>query len=469
MRAVNPYMMIVPLVEDRDSQIITSVGEAFARYTGRTPEDLLGRPWWEFLHPEDQWMSKAKYKGLLDGVEVSNFRNRWMHVSGEAVWLSWESVTDSTTKQTISFARDITSSVQEEHSRNAWHHITSDLVGVASLQVPPEKRTFDWVNAAWSRQLGYDSEYFLRTPIAQLLHPEEAEDALFKHKRSAPNGESFLECRLQTKEGGFRTFEWMSIKDEGHIYTSGRDITEEKIHRKNISDLVESLREKNRVLSQFSSAAAHQLKSPPRSILALASFSLEDFKDADPEILESFTDICQEARSMCEIVEGLYSLSRVEGVRSMKTQPTSLTKILRSLQESVLRHDSGKFSYSQGDVILEANPILLREALWNLVDNGFKYNESSPKRVEVSWVILGAYKVQLSVSDNGIGLDMTMREKVFGMFERAHLESEGAGIGLALVDTIVRRHGGSVAIGDSSMGGLSFIFDIPISKQAGKE
>jgi signal transduction histidine kinase len=117
----------------------------------------------------------------------------------------------------------------------------------------------------------------------------------------------------------------------------------------------------------------------------------------------------------------------------------------------------------QGWPTIQTEAVLLRQIFQNLILNGIKFNQSSPKVIELGWLPAGEDKFDLVVRDNGIGIAERHQEQIFRVFQRLHTsqEYEGTGIGLAIVEKAAKKLGGLVRIESSSGQGSTFFITLP--------
>jgi light-regulated signal transduction histidine kinase (bacteriophytochrome) len=129
----------------------------------------------------------------------------------------------------------------------------------------------------------------------------------------------------------------------------------------------------------------------------------------------------------------------------------------------VREHEAREVAFAVGDLPdCSADPALLRQVFTNLLSNALKFTRKrDAPRIEVSSQMDGS-NVIYTVSDNGVGFDMRYAEKLFGVFQRLHRpeEYEGTGVGLAIVQQIVRRHGGRVWAEAAVDKGATFYFTL---------
>lgn len=251
-----------------------------------------------------------------------------------------------------------------------------------------------------------------------------------------------------------------------------RDITEHMLTEEEIRQLNQELQNHtaelesvNRELESFSYSVSHDLRAPLRSIDGFSHAILEDYIEVLPEQgRDYFLRIRTAAQRMGELIDDLLSLSRVtRAVAENKSVNLSLLaeKILVDLQREHPERDV-TFSVAQ-DLIVNADPQLLRIALENLLGNAWKFTS---KRADASIEVgVQNHTGQLTyfIRDNGAGFNMAYADKLFGAFQRLHRPAEypGTGIGLATVQRIISRHGGRIWAESSVGNGATFFFTLP--------
>ncbi|GGL73238.1 hypothetical protein GCM10009039_34130 [Halocalculus aciditolerans] len=230
-----------------------------------------------------------------------------------------------------------------------------------------------------------------------------------------------------------------------------------------LETLVDELEESNHRLEQFAYAASHDLQEPLRmvsSYLSLIESRYEDELDEDGEEFLAFA--VDGAERMREMIDALLRYSRVE-TRGDAFEPVDLDGVFADV-----RADLGmRIEESDADVTAETLPRVegdedqLRQVFQNLLDNALEYNDDAPT-VRVSSRREGEMW-RLAVRDDGIGIDPERADSVFEVFQRLHTrdEHEGTGIGLALCQRIVERHGGEITVDSTPGEGSTFEFTLP--------
>jgi signal transduction histidine kinase len=217
-------------------------------------------------------------------------------------------------------------------------------------------------------------------------------------------------------------------------------------------------------LHAFNSFVSHDLKSPLGAVLNFSAILREDYEQAlGARGLEQLAHISQAAASGLARIEGLLALSQVgrDGLQRERVEVAGLVR--ETFEEVRLQAGSPPIELELGRVeSVWADPGLLRTALANLLGNALKFTrgEASP-RIEVE-TESRAREVVLHVRDNGYGFDMRLCHKLFQPFGRLHPEqSEGHGLGLAIVERVARRHGGRVWAQGRPGEGATFFLSLP--------
>ena len=230
----------------------------------------------------------------------------------------------------------------------------------------------------------------------------------------------------------------------------------------------------NRELEAFSYSVAHDLRAPLRLIHAHVQM-LREHKgppgSREPAI--HMEQIQRGAREMSALIDGLLALSRVSHVE-MRREPCTLDDMVKRAVDRLSQETPGR------DIEWRLNPLpaascdpeLMQQVFANLIGNAVKYSRPRPNPViEIGTGVVGdgdnsttasPGQRYIFVRDNGVGFDMRYARKLFGVFQRLHRqdEFEGTGIGLATVNRIVERHGGTIWAEASPGRGAEFRFTL---------
>lgn len=219
-------------------------------------------------------------------------------------------------------------------------------------------------------------------------------------------------------------------------------------------------------LESFAYSISHDLRAPLRAIDGFSSILVDEHKDLLTENGQRCLQLIRNsAQNMQALVDGLLKFSRLgqhDLVKQLCSPVVLAEQAIRQLGQDPPKHDVEidlqKMPECFGD------PIVLVQVWANLLSNALKFRRPDvPARIEIGFDN-NAYFVR----DNGTGLDMRYAEKIFGVFQRLHRaeDFEGTGVGLANVQRILHRHGGTIWV-DSQVGvGTTFYFTLP-NKEAG--
>jgi PAS domain S-box-containing protein len=229
----------------------------------------------------------------------------------------------------------------------------------------------------------------------------------------------------------------------------------------------EALSEVNNELQSFSYSVSHDLRAPLRTIDAFVRIVEEDHgAHLNSEAQRCMGIVKKAARQAGELIDDLLEFSRL-GRIGMDIRPVKMTELAQEVANELQCTQGGRVIDLQiGDLPLCQGDWRLLKLVWeNLLTNAFKYTRPrTAAQIEVGWLPddRQADASVYYVRDNGVGFDMKYVHKLFGVFQRLHLKEEfdGTGVGLAIVQRIVRRHGGRVWGEGKTDGGATFFFSL---------
>ncbi|MEO7649774.1 MAG: ATP-binding protein [Bryobacteraceae bacterium] len=226
------------------------------------------------------------------------------------------------------------------------------------------------------------------------------------------------------------------------------------------------LRQSNEDLQTFAYSVSHDLQTPLRTVGAFCQLLSRKYRGRlDGEADDLFDHIDGGVRRMSALVSDLLQYSKVTHVDAESLTETDCNQVLNGVLkdfEAAIREASAEVVIPEPLPTVKADPQRISQVFMNLIGNALKYRSERPPRIVVSAKTEDKRYV-FSVQDNGIGFEMDYAERIFKAFERLHSGSkyEGTGIGLAIVQRIVERHGGRVWAESKSGGGATFHFTLP--------
>jgi signal transduction histidine kinase len=201
-------------------------------------------------------------------------------------------------------------------------------------------------------------------------------------------------------------------------------------------------------MESFSYSVSHDLRAPLRSIDGFSQIILEDYADRlDETGQKGLRNIRAASRRMAEIMDALLQLSRLSR-KEMEDRELNLSLMAGEVMAELQAADPTRVVewVLQPGMMARGDPAQMRIALGNLLQNAWKFSANQIKsRIEFSYTQQDGETV-FQVRDNGAGFDMAYADKLFAPFQRLHgpAEFDGTGIGLTMVQRIIRRHGGRV-------------------------
>jgi signal transduction histidine kinase len=254
-------------------------------------------------------------------------------------------------------------------------------------------------------------------------------------------------------------------RDDTHITLAQEELRaqSEQLERHIIGRTAE-LEEANEELEAFSYSVSHDLRAPVRAIDAFATLLAND---DETRFSEKSQDYLRRIRTaslrMGELINDLLSFSRL-GKQALEMKSVSTAQLVEQVVQELKSHPRDHAADIRVESLpsCRADPTLLREVFLNLLDNAIKFTGKNPDaRIDVGSRVQDG-QIVWHVSDNGVGFDMANYERLFGVFSRLHSmeEFEGTGVGLALVNRIIKRHGGEIWAYSEPGKGATFYFTL---------
>jgi signal transduction histidine kinase len=222
----------------------------------------------------------------------------------------------------------------------------------------------------------------------------------------------------------------------------------------------------NKELDSFAYSVSHDLRAPLRVLDNYTRILEEDHAERlDAEAFRILGVVHASAQKMTQMIDRLLDFSRL-GRAPLKTQPVQLDGLVSQIAEEVRSAGISRrrIEFAFGELgIAEGDPVLLRQVFANLISNAVKYSRGKdPARVEIGRRVEPDKGTVWYVKDNGAGFDMRYYGKLFGVFQRLHRpdEFEGTGVGLAIVQRVIERHGGQVWAESKPDQGATFYFTL---------
>jgi len=249
-----------------------------------------------------------------------------------------------------------------------------------------------------------------------------------------------------------------------------RDITERKRAEAAVQKAKLELEATNKELEAFSYSVSHDLRAPLRSIDGFSQALLEDYADQLPaDGQDHLKRVRATTQRMGQLIDDLLHLSKATRV-SMKLVPVDLSRLAQDIVAELqgAQPERRVRSMITSNLKAHGDPGLLQEVLENLLNNAWKFT-SKREQAEIEFGSKHENdETVYFIRDNGAGFDMAYAGKLFGAFQRLHamMEFSGTGIGLAIVQRIINRHGGRIWAEGAVDQGATFFFTLPALERA---
>ena len=514
LRAVRATAHLAAIVTSTDDAIISkdlngivaSWNQAAERLFGYQAEEMIGQPVMKLIPPERQHEEQRILEKVSRGELVETFETIRRRKDGTDfhVSLTISPLFDDQGKVigASKIARDITEQVQQqfvlaqsrERLRQALQYQEAVFSSIGEgLYTQTRQGITISLNRAAEKLLGWTRDELVGRNMHDVIH--------YKH----PDGRPFPaeECAvLQVMRNGVPLLnnEDVFIRKDGSVFDvvysaspiwSGdditgmvvvfRDVTEPKRAEAMLKDRDRALTaandeltqqkaglaEANKELQSFSYSVSHDLRAPLRTVDAYVRIVEEDYgAELNDEVRRCLGIVKKASTQAGELIDDLLEFSRLGRV-GMDFRPTNMTQIAREVaEEFALTQDGPAIDLTIGELPACSGDWRLLKMVWtNLLSNAFKFTRGRPlPQIEVGWLPDDRQESACVyyVKDNGVGFDMKYVHKLFGVFQRLHLkdEFEGTGVGLAIVQRIVQRHGGRVWAEGKVDGGATLFFSL---------
>lgn len=371
-----------------------------------------------------------------------------------------------------SYAEELEKRVDERTRQltRAKDHVESILnSSPAALVMVKNDGRVQQINPAFSQSFDYVDDEAFRMPLSLCVQPPEVftealNNAIEEHQPQR------LEVLGVRKDGTTFAADLMiapiNKNDPTSLICSFRDISERKAMEENLRQALEKEKELNELKSRFVSMVSHEFRTPLATIQSSTDIIKHYADRMTPERRNEHLEKVQaQVMRLTDMMEDILTMSRAETVGlELRTAPTEFETFCRGIAAEMQtlspRHTVSFGSTGQAR-LLTIDPKLMRQALMNLLHNAVKYSaQKTTVRLHVQFADDG---VQVSVTDEGIGIPEEDQRHLFEAFHRATNvgNTPGTGIGLVIVKQVVDLHGGSLSVTSQINIGTTFTVHLP--------
>jgi PAS domain S-box-containing protein len=441
---------------------------------GYSPEDLIGKNFTDFIHPEDLETMLTKFKKQLKGKKTIDFIYRYKAIDESYKWLEWKGKINKTNNKIYAIGRDITPEKQlksELHQSKENYRILTESSNDLIMRFDREYRHL-YANPATELYFEMPPEIFIGKTHKELGFPEA--DYIYwdsKIEEVFVTGKELKE--VVAINDGEKHVDWSLIPEfdnEGNVISVlsySRDITEVMQTQQALKESENNLRLINAEKDKFFSIIAHDLRTPFNGFLGLTDLLLNDLQLMEVDEIRTFVSLMNKsANNLFSLLENLLEWAQMQN-GLVKYNPTivnlneQISFILDTMEESL---KSKEIKVSTNFLAVEDITVdkqSLNAVFRNLISNAYKFTPRGGN-IEISSKNGLGNTIEITVKDNGIGMNKKMTEKLFSLSEKTNrkgTENESSsGLGLLLVKEYVEIHKGTISV--SSQEGLGSTFTI---------
>ncbi len=401
-------------------------------------------------------------KGLLD-TQFRTIKN-YIH------WESVEILTKANHRKTIALYhiplpeqdisilafQDITSRKQAEEERDRLYNFSIDMLFVAGFD-----GFLKQVNPAWEKTLGWSDEELFSTPWLTRVYKQDQQKTRIAHAK-LQEGKSMIlfENRFLCKDGKFKWLSWNAIPltDQNLIFGIVRDTTSNKV-------ITEELKIRNSELNNFVYKVSHDLRAPLSSIRGLVSLIKLELPGLTEH--EYIRLIENRIMKLDNFIRDILSHSK-----NLNTE----INISRIYFKEVIDNCFAELAYLENTSRINKHIVISDEEFYNdhiriyeifrnLLSNSIKYlNPYIEENLVNIEILVDQHKAEITISDNGIGIDPKIQARVFEMFFKGSDKSDSSGIGLYIVQQAVNKLDGLIRLESESNKGTKFMITLPNRK-----
>lgn len=497
------------LIENASDVIFVVTEEGFFTYCspsmermgGYSPQSLIGKRSFGYVHPEDRQQVMAAHQAIVEQPgQTQRFEFRFQALDGS--WRDLEGVGQTArlpdgSQLVVINARDIGERKLAEAALRKAHDELEQRVQERTQELETSERRYRTLaEAAPDMIYVIDPDFVLRytnshaagmysrqpqdivgQPLEVFFPDQVIENQKASLRQVFESGEP-LSNESQVVVGGREL--WLSntlvpLPDEGGAVSAvmgvSRDITARRKMENSLRESEEQLQRytrelerSNDELQQFAYVASHDLQEPLRMVASYLQLLERRYGGLlDDEGHEFIGYAVDGATRMKTLINDLLAYSRV-GTHGKEFAPVALEEVLEHVSRDLrlaLEESGGQITHDPlPEVLGDAGQ--MEQLFRNLIGNGIKFRSEQPPRIHVG-VDEAAEAWTISVCDNGIGFEQQYAERIFVIFQRLHTREEypGTGIGLAISQRIVNRHGGDIWVTSQPGTGTTFYFSIP--------
>jgi PAS domain S-box-containing protein len=472
--------------------LLTFVNDAFCRFHGKSPDQLIGKNFFQTLSEEDAAVPLSYVNSLPKEQPVVSFDHRLRAPEGILVWHQYRIRRLFSEKgETFEFQaviQDITQRKQSEEALRASEEKYRSLID----HIPDVIWTADasgktiYLSGNADKVLGFSSGELLANGQklwAERIHSEDADRVSEAFKALFTGNVKFdVEYRFRRKDGQWIWLHNRALstrRHKGEMCADGifLDITNRRQSEVVLQGAKEAAEAANLAKSRFLANMSHELRTPLNSIIGFSEVLTDKlFGDLNDRQLKYTNNIINSGRHLLQLINDILDLAKVESGRAELLCSTfDVAQVIQdalALVKTTANRKTVELSCSvpASVPLLFADEAKFKQILYNLLSNAIKFTPDNGKVSVSAAVTPKGESLKISVADTGIGIKPQDHARVFHEFEQVDSsygrQQQGTGLGLALTKRLVELHGGRIDVESEGIEGRGsvFSFTIPLRK-----
>jgi len=449
-------------LSDPDTREILYINPAYEEIWGRDRDPLYDDPatFLEAVHPDDRERVERGYAGVPE--EGFDEEYRIVRPDGDVRWLDVRArpVSNDERERVVGIAEDVTERVERERAleeserryRTLVEHFPNGAVGLFD-----EDLRYTAAGGQFMEEADIPKEERIGNSVYD-IYPEDIVAEVEPYFQAALEGESnSFEVEYHDRHLFAYT---LPVRDADDEVYAGMLVVQDVTERREYERRLEASNER---LEQFAYAASHDLQEPLRMVSSYLQLIERRYADELDEDGREFIEFAVDgADRMRDMIDGLLEYSRVD-TRGDPFETVDLEAVLDDVRQDLrMKIDESGAEITAGDLPrVYGDGGQLNQVFQNLLSNAIEYSGDEPPRIRVSAERAGDEWI-VSVEDDGVGIDPDDADRIFEVFESLRGgDQSGTGIGLALCERIVERHGGEIRVDSEPGEGSTFAFTIP--------
>jgi PAS domain S-box-containing protein len=467
------------------------VNASFSKVLGYSREELLSKPFFDFIHPDDVEITSSTLKLLAKTSPIIDFENRYIKKDGDIVFMQWKANLNSTNNLVYAIARDVTDIKMTQKKLLASEKSLNEAQKIAKIGSWDFNLITQELN--WSNEL-YEIFEIEKTPNDPDLYtkylssffPEDAEKLRMNINNTIANRVPYeMEHQIILSN---RTIKWvfctgLSVVDDNNNVVALKGVVQDITQKKQIDDTIkakEKAEASNKAKSDFLANMSHEIRTPLNGIVGFTDLLLKTKFDKDQ--LEYLKTVNESANTLMEIINNILDFSKIEsGKLELSIEEIDLYELsyqiinlfkyeANSKKINLLLHiDEDVPQFILGDFFR------LKQILVNLLSNAMKFTFLGHIKLNITQVDEDetVSRIKFSVFDTGIGIKTQNQEKIFQSFIQEDNTTTrkygGTGLGLAISSQLLTLKNSELKLTSSYGVGSEFFFVVAFEKSNKKQ